>query len=319
MTALTAEEMVSMQQGENNQNATDDGASVISRWIKTGIILVLTVLAGIFIADQMFSPAKFQITDIEVHGQFHNVDGEQVKRVVESGMTGNYFSISLKKLENQIKNLPWAYSASLRRRWPSTLVVDVVEVQPVAVWGESRWLNFTGDLVAQQQPGKVKQYTQLPKLKGPDNDVSLVWQSFRRWSGKFASTGLSLDGLTLDSSGLWYLELSLGALAMNRSADTTVDSTSAEQGLASDQVESDPANSESNQTGYVSMIVDDNLADERINRFIKTLNQHLIVQFPYMTSIDLRYPNGFAIRWQDDIPPESRVDSDSAFISGESN
>ena len=114
--------MVSMQQGENNQNATDDGASVISRWIKTGIILVLTVLAGIFIADQMFNPAKFQITDIEVHGQFHNVDGEQVKRVVESGMTGNYFSISLKKLENQIKNLPWAYSASLRRRWPSTLV-----------------------------------------------------------------------------------------------------------------------------------------------------------------------------------------------------
>jgi cell division protein FtsQ len=314
VTALTAEEMVSMQRDENNPNTTNHGVSVISQWLKTGIILVLIVLAGIFIADQMFNPAKFQITEIEVHGQFLNVDGEQVKRVVESAMTGNYFSISLKKLENQIKNLPWAYSASVRSRWPSTLVVEVVEIQPVAVWSESRWLNFTGDLVAQQQPGKVAQYTQLPKLSGPDSDISLVWQSFRRWSGKFASTGLSLDGLTLDSRGLWYLQLSLGALAMNRSAETVADPASAEQDAASDQ-----ADSESNQTDYVSMIVDDTLADERINRFIKTLNQQLIVQFPYMTSIDLRYPNGFAIRWQDDIPPESRVDSDSKFISGESN
>ena len=119
MTALTAEEMVSMQRDESNSNITDDGVSVISQWLKTGIVLVLIVLAGIFIADQMFNPAKFQITEIEVHGQFRNVDGEQVKRVVESAMTGNYFSISLKKLENQVKNLPWAYSASLRRRWPS--------------------------------------------------------------------------------------------------------------------------------------------------------------------------------------------------------
>ena len=319
MTALTADDMVSMQRDESIPNTSDDGISVISQWLKTGIILVLIVLAGIFIADQMFNPAKFQITEIEVHGQFRHIDGKQVKRVVESGITGNYFSISLKKLENQIKDLPWAYSASVRRRWPATLVVDVVEVQPVAVWGESRWLNFTGDLVARQQPGKFQQYTQLPRLKGPDNDVSLVWQSFRRWSGKFASTGLSLDGLTLDSSGLWHLELSLGALAMSRSSETVVDSVSAEQGPTSDQVDSNQADSESNQTGYVSMIVDDALANEHINRFIKTLNQHLIVQFPYMTSIDLRYPNGFAIRWQDDIPPESRVDSDSEFISEESN
>lgn len=314
MTALTAEEMVSVQRDGESATSIDDGVRVISRWLKTTIILVLIVLGGMFAADQMFNPAKFQITDIEVHGQFRNVDGQQVKRVVESRMTGNYFSISLNKLESQIRTLPWAYSASVRRRWPSTLVVDVVEIQPVAVWGDSRWLNFTGDIVAQQEPGKVQQYTQLPRLNGPDSDIDQVWQSFRRWSEKFASTGLSLDGLTLDSSGLWHLELSLGALAMNRAAETSADPISTEQDPVSVTVDS-----LSDKISYVSMIVDDALANDRINRFIKTLNQHLIVQFPYMTSIDLRYPNGFAIRWQDDFSPESRVDSDIEFVSGGSN
>ena len=314
MTALTAEEVLSMQRDENDPGATDEGVRVISQWLKTAIVLVLIALGGVFLADQMFNPAKFQITEIEVHGQFRNVDGDRVKRVVESGMKGNYFSVSLKGLESQITKLPWAYSASVRRRWPSTLVVDVVEVQPVAVWGESRWLNFTGDLVAKQQPGRIHKYTQLPRIHGPENDVSLVWQSFRRWSGKFASTGLSLDGLTLGSNGLWSLELSLGALAMNRSSQSGSDPSLTEPVKTSDRLDS-----ESNTVGHVAMIVDNAFADERINRFIKTLNQHLIVQFPYMTSIDLRYPNGFAIRWQDDIPPERRIDSDREPVAGENN
>ena len=75
MTALTAEEIVSVQRDGESATSIDDGVRVISRWLKTTIILVLIVLGGMFAADQMFNPAKFQITDIEVHGQFRNVDG----------------------------------------------------------------------------------------------------------------------------------------------------------------------------------------------------------------------------------------------------
>jgi cell division protein FtsQ len=44
-------------------------------------------------------------------------------------------------------------------------------------------------------------------------------------------------------------------------------------------------------------------ADERVKRFVDALNHQLIVEFPGMRSIDLRYPNGFAISWKNPLPP----------------
>ena len=92
-------------------------------------------------------------------------------------------------------------------------MVEVTEVQPVALWGERYWLNFTGDLVERESGSLIRN---LPRLYGPQQSKQQVWDSFREWSDLFSKVGLDLDSLTLDARGLWYLELSLNALARNR-------------------------------------------------------------------------------------------------------
>ena len=285
----------------NEQQTTASGKS---SWLSVLVVLVMLGLAGIYLTDGIFNPENFQITEIQIHGEFENLNTNAVKGVVEKSLNGNYFSVDLNTLEEQIRKLPWVYAASLRRQWPSTLVVDVVEIVPLATWGASQWLNFTGDLVVQQQ-GDKKIFYDLPQLYGPSSRVQSVWKSYRRWSEKFALHGLYLEGLQLDSRNLWRLELSLGSLVKAN------DASSSENDGSSSRMDKESEE-------RVSMIVDDHMSAQRIDRFIKSLNRNLIAEFRHMQSIDLRYPNGFAILWKDGGRPEQRQEeklSDAEVLS----
>ena len=253
------------------------------------VFLLLLGMVGMFLIDRLYNPTQFQIKQVEVIGQFDNVDVDQVREIVAKTLDGNYFSANLELIEYRIRNMPWVFEASVRRQWPSTLRVEIEEVQPIAEWGEKQWLNATGDLVDRES-----ETTELPVLDGPPAMREVVWNAFNQWHGRFAAHGISLDRLRFDERELWYLTLSLTALALDRN-ELVIE---ADQGQSLDQAE-------------VTMIVDNGDASARIERLIKALNDQLIAEFPSMKSIDLRYPNGFAIDWVSQ-PPDPNEISDSA-------
>lgn len=253
-----------------------------SRWVIACAALLSCLLIGAFTADYLFNPDKFQMTEIEVHGRLRNTAGNDITRVVEAVLQGNYFSANLHSIERQLEALPWIHAASIRRRWPSTLLVQVTEMQPIADWAETRWLNFNGDLVEREPLPAGHEFADLPNLAGPDDRVLEVWRQFQSWSSQLAPSGLELAGLVLRPHGLWQLELTLGALAS--------------------------ASENTPPAGFrATMMVDDHQAGARIERFINALDQQLIARFVDMQSIDLRYPNGFAVRWRDAMPTHSVI------------
>lgn len=245
--------------------------SRLAGWV---IALALLALAVLFAADRLYHSESFAIREVEVHGRFADADGARTKAlraVVEQSLSGNYFSLNLNAVEARIAALPWVFSASVRRQWPDTLVVDVAEVQPVATWGRAHWLNFSGDLVARPRGAAARNLPALPALSGPDDRHAEVWRAFRGWSELFAANGLRLDELRLDARGLWYLTLSLSALA--------------KQSQQADLANAPP----------VTLIVEHAHAEARIARFVAALRAHLIGDFAEMRVVDLRYPNGFAV------------------------
>ena len=251
-------------------------------------VSLIVLLGTVLVADRLFNPSEFRITDIEVHGVLSRVSGEDVVAAARESLDGNYFSSDLNGLEARIEEIPWVFSATIRRKWPSTLAVTVQEIEPVAKWGDDRWLNFTGDVVERQGGDPASVENSLPRLDGPEAEIGRVRDMFGLWSGKFATAGLVLSGVHLNPLGLWELELELGALARSR--------LPAE--LARDGAFDEP----------VRMIVDGVDPTRRIERFIRAINQHLIDQFAAMASVDLRYPNGFAIGWKEGQPvaPETQ-------------
>ncbi|NKB63743.1 MAG: FtsQ-type POTRA domain-containing protein [Gammaproteobacteria bacterium] len=273
----------SKRRADSSSNRIGNGYSVPnasprrgwSIWVILVAFLMVIALLVVLLADRLFHPGKFQINEIEVKGEFNRVDGEQIKQVVESYLVGNYFSASLSRLESHIEALPWVFSASLRRVWPSTLQVEIIEVKPVAKWGQDRWVNFTGDLVKRQD---AESDVDLPRIDGPESEQLKIWENFKTWSNLFAAHGLSLNLLRLNHGHLWYLDVSLGALAATYQEDAS-------------------ASAAALQKHSVEVVVERTNAQEKIERLIDVLKEELLLGFASIRSIDLRYPNGFAVEW----------------------
>ncbi|MGI9311148.1 MAG: cell division protein FtsQ/DivIB [bacterium] len=267
--------------------ATSSPRATSAGWIGTAAALALIALAALFIADRMYDPQRFPIERIEVHGRVGGADAARAERVgvvktaVAESLAGNYFSVDLAAVEARVELLPWVFSAAVRRQWPGALAIEVTEVQPVARWGERHWLHASGDLVARDDAvASPTEVDNLPLLSAPDHRKDEVWRAFRHWSGRFAASGLALEQLQLDSRGLWRLRLSVGALARAAGGDSNADDARAS----------------------ATMIVAHDGAEARIARFIAALKHGLIARAAAMRSIDLRYPNGFAIAWEGAAP-----------------
>ncbi len=254
-------------------------SSNVSGWEIVMGRLLLTLLLILFVADWLLQPDKFQIEEILVYGESGDLGDEQVKKVAQNALDGNFFSISLEKLESEVEQLPWVFSASLRRQWPSTIVINVVEAELAARWGTDKWLSLAGDLIVRPVNEKWD-HSALARLDGPEDQVDVVWKAFQQWSGKFASVGLSLDALSLSPTGLLDLRISAAAPGL--------------------QGESDNPNGRIADTdSSVTLIVELKNSWTRVQRFLDTLDSRLLVRFPEMESVDLRYPNGFTIGWRD--------------------
>jgi len=255
------------------------GGSGISGWEIVMGRLLLTLLVVLFIADWLLQPDKFQIEEILVHGESGSASSEQVKKVALNALDGNFFSLDLERLEYEVEQLPRVFSASLRRQWPSTIVINVVEAELAARWSTDRWVSLAGELVVRPVNEKWDHST-LAQLNGPEDQVEVVWDAFQQWSGKFAALGLSLDALSLSPTGLFDLRIS-----------PSVAQVQDESGKLDGQV--------GDMDAGITLIVESQNSRVRVQRFLEVLEPRLVARFAEMESIDLRYPNGFAIGWRD--------------------
>lgn len=251
-------------------------------------LLALLTLGALLALDRLYHAPMFRIAAVEIHGLHSRparVDGEQVRAVVTSALPATYFSVELAAIEARIEQLPWVFSASLRRKWPDALIVEVTEVQPVAQWGDARWLHSTGDLVARPADADTVDdaaWRDLPRLSGPgDRAHAAVWRAYQTWSKAFAAKGLHLDELHIDARGLCYLQLSVSALA--------------ERGRAGPGHES-----------AIRLVVPRRDADARIARFTRALRAPQLGDLAALRTVDLRYPNGFAVS-RAPAPPANRA------------
>ncbi len=78
---------------------------------------------------------------------------------------------SLDAIRSRVEGLTWVQSAAIERRLPGTLVVNLVERRPFAVWqnqGRFVLIDHAGQIVAPQDPAKdAAAFRVLPLVVGP--------------------------------------------------------------------------------------------------------------------------------------------------------
>jgi cell division protein FtsQ len=98
-------------------------------------------------------------------------------------LRGSFFTVDLEAVRGGFESVPWVRRATVRRVWPDRLEVTIEEHRPMALWGDSRLMNTHGELFTANLD-EAEDKGPLPQFAGPEGSHPAVLQRYAelgRW------------------------------------------------------------------------------------------------------------------------------------------
>lgn len=232
------------------------GSFMLPMVMMTALVFIL-LIAGWQLAESDFENIV-PIENVEIEGRFENLSLSDMQSKVITVLDGGYFTINLNEIRQSLLELPWVEDASIRRQWPSGLHIKVIEKQAVANWGEGMLLSHRGVLF---KPVEHTPDPALPMLEGPEKLHTVVWSFYQKLDQKFKGMQLHVNQVKLDQRRAWSLYVQSQNVA--------------------DMIE-------------IKLGRED--VENRLARFVNAFSNQSKLVLNDVRVIDLRYPNGFAMR-----------------------
>jgi cell division protein FtsQ len=206
------------------------------------------------------------IRTVVVEGGPAHVDAEAVAAALDGRIAGNFFGVKLADVQRELAKLPWVHRVDARREWPDRIVVRLEEHRALARWAD----RSAGSRLVSTDGVLFEAETDapLPELAGPPGTERELARRYLAFRELLAPLGTVPTHLTLSARHAWQVRLANGmVLELGRDQ--------ARQSL-----------------------------EERLARFVAAYPRAAAQLAHRVGQVDLRYPNGFAIRLQDVPPPE---------------
>ncbi|TCP15143.1 cell division protein FtsQ [Crenobacter luteus] len=221
----------------------------LANFLLLASLFMLLYAGGVWLVHSPWFPVK----KIQIDGALRKVTPEQLKYIAAHELSGTFFTLDIDKTRAAFEKLPWVREAQVRRRWPDTLEISVVEHEAMARWGgsglistQSVWFDAASD-------------AKLPVFYGPPGSEKEMGAMLGQLRAALAPSGLKPEVLTLSARRAWRVELDNGVkLELGRG---------------------------------------DVLA--RAERFARHWKGSLAALGYRIETVDMRYPNGFAVRIPD--------------------
>jgi len=167
-----------------------------------GALAAACVTAAVYVSTVWLMDRP--ITAVSVQGPFERVSAMQLQEALAEQVQDGFLSSDLGKIQRAAVRLPWVATASVQRRWPGTLVVQVTEQQPAACWGDDGLLNESGELFVK---GEARLPAELPRLTGPGGTERRVAAMYFKIQTQLEQRGFAALSLDLDARGAWTFRL----------------------------------------------------------------------------------------------------------------
>lgn len=201
----------------------------------------------------------FPLRAVAVAGPLREVTPTQVEYAARNAVAGNFFTVNLDAVRAAFEKLPWVRKAEVRRRWPDGLELEIEEHVAVARWKQAD--GAEARLVNRE--GEVfaaASGAKLPLFVGPEGTAPQILARYHELIPLLEPIGRQPQSLVLSPRQAWQLRLDDGLL----------------MDLGRDQAKS--------------------RINERLQRFAAVYRQATERLQARADVIDLRYPNGFAMR-----------------------
>ncbi|MDF1757213.1 MAG: cell division protein FtsQ/DivIB [Legionellaceae bacterium] len=227
-----------------------------------GFLSLLIVCAFLLIIRVVYlyaaTPQRFPVNTFKISASYQHISRKQIQDVLANYSNDSFISMPVNSLKEDLLKLNWAQEINIKRVWPDTLKITIVEKVPVAFWKNS-FLTINGQLIpADAKDIQVQnQIKFLPNLKGPAEHQQEVLQNYQKLSKLLESYGLRAVSLKLRDNHSWDIGLSDGVVLRLGKRDL----------------------------------------DKRVLRFCKAYSAVFADKSEQLASVDLRYPHGMAVQW----------------------
>ena len=235
-------------------------------WSMPAIFAAISLMLffAVFLADQVLRPGYFTIESIRIEGSQYRVDPRTIERAAWRNVHGNYFSVNLNVIEEQLKEIPGVYAVAVRRVWPGALQISIIESEGLAKWSELRPDASPGtERFINLPPGRV--LGQIPELSGPAKYRQAVLNAYLETDRRLWPLGLEITRVNLTRAGDWTFRIRSSRLDAN--------------------------------AGFL-LVVGRQDPVVKVSDFAQVFEVALGSQADSIAAIDLRYPNGLAVRWK---------------------
>ena len=179
------------------------------RIVVLGAGAALALMLGLGLLAWLARPllAGPKLTILTLTGHLTHVDPAAVQRAVIPELGSGFFDTPVDRIGDAVAALPWVASVSVRREWPHTLHIDVVEEAPVARWNDDGLMDAQGKVFVHSAD---KAYASLPMLSGREDSAQDVLAQYDTLAGLLQPRGIAIVALNVDARGAATVELDDG-------------------------------------------------------------------------------------------------------------
>lgn len=235
------------------------GIRGFSAGVAVTLLLFLLASAGVaWVYSGMVAQERWPIRWLEIDGSFERVSAEQVRASLTPLVNGSFFTVNAGLMRKKASDMPWVANVTVQKSWPDTVQVTIHEHTPVVHWVDGYLLDADGQQFSVPSADEIQG---LPWLEGPQGQMDLVFENWKKFDDKLVIIGQQIDRLTLDPRGSWSARLSGGTEVRFGKGDVF----------------------------------------KNLDMLVSTWAGLMQGQEMPPVSIDLRYTNGFAVLWPQNI------------------
>jgi len=142
------------------------GGMTVAVVIAAVLAFRLPQLAGIALGEGV-GQAGFSVRRIESKG-LNRLSPMKVYEIVDSQRGIAMPLVDLRGIREQLLAIGWVKEARVSRRMPDTLVIDIIERRPVAIWQNNGQLSLIDAEGVLLEPVRIEAMPDLPLLIGPN-------------------------------------------------------------------------------------------------------------------------------------------------------
>ena len=243
-------------------------------------LAILLLLSGAgsayLVLGSLLSMDRFAITEVSLYGTLKHLEKSRLQPILQRQLGRNFFTLDLAELRQSLLAESWLQQVKIKRSWPNRLHVVVQERQLFARWhglqsaSEQQLVDVQGQLFAAMLSAQER--SRWPLLSAQPEHVQMMLAAYQQASHITQRLGLKINRLRLDERQSWSLTLSNNLNVI----------------LGRDQQDDD---------NFVS----------RLQRLVAIYPTVIAPQLDRIAEIDMRYVDGFSVRWHETEPTEQSL------------